>query len=217
MQKYSLIAGLLALAVAGNADAQARPVSGTVTRPTVNPSVAQTVARPGALNTNTSGSTTAFMAAGPYKLALHAQKKNNQAVSGADLNTQVGVSRNGSSVTIGNGGTTMLTGTVSGNHFTAAGSESGGGTLSLSGTTASNGGVADPGDTPPGALAGTFTLHTGSTTITGTFTMYPGYSMGPNNVAKIQTYGDPKPGSGGGDDCGLVCTVENWWAGLHIL
>lgn len=201
--KHRVIAIVTFLSLgAATAGAQARPTSGTVTRPAVNPSVAQTIARPGALNTSgTSGSsTTAFMASGPYQLALHAQKKNGQPVNVSDFVVQTGVTRSGSAVTITSGDMT-LTGTVSGNQLHASGSSTTGGTLTLAGSASAN-----------GSAGGTFTSADGGVTRTGTFTLYPGLSMGPNNTAKIRNYGDPKPGSGtdGGDTCGFWCNFFKW-------
>lgn len=204
MKRHVIAASVLAVTITASLGAQTAP-AGTVVKPNVNPSVAQTVARPGTLGSSTGSGTSAsagFMAAGPYKLELHAQKKNNQTISASDFDTQTGVSRSGSGITITASDGMALTGTVTGNQFHANGTSGTGGTLALVGASAAN-----------GAASGTFTAHDGSTTLTGTFMIYPGLDMGPATTQrKIQNYGDPKPGSdGGGSTCGFWCQLKQWF------
>lgn len=198
--KHSIITiGLLALGASASAAAQTTPVNSTVMKPAVTPTESRTIAQSGALST-------AFMASGPYKLGLHAQKKNNQPISTSDFETQTSVSRSGANFTITASDGMSLAGSVSGGQMHASGTASTGGTLTLSGVAVSGNGA-----------SGTFTAHDGSTTLTGTFAMYPGLDMGPNTTQKIRNYGDPAPGttnSGGsssGNTCGFWCQLKQWF------
>lgn len=204
MQKYSLIAGLLALAaagtVAGTANAQAHPAAAAVTRPAVNPNVGKTTARPtpstpSTLNTGTvSGTPITSMAPGRYALGLHAQKRNGQPMNVVTIDDTVYVARSGNSMTI-SADSMSLTGTVSGTHFTAAGSQAGGPALSLSG--AAN---------AAGAAAGTFSLQRGAANIAGTFTMSPV----PVTAQAHDVVTRPPGGHGGGTtSCNLWCKIKN--------
>lgn len=200
MKQLGITACILAVTIGTTAGAQKAP-AGSVAAPAVNPNVAQTVARPGTLSSGTSAST-GFMATGPYKLDLKAQKKNNQPISASDFVSQTAVARSGNGITITASDGMALTGTVTGNQLHANGTSSTGGTLALTGASAAS-----------GSASGTFTAHDGSTTITGTFSMYPGFDTGPNNTAKIRNYGDPKPGTddGGGNTCGFWCQLKQWF------
>lgn len=200
MKKFSLTACVLALAVAGTASAQARPVSGTVTRSTVNPNVDKTTARPAPINPTTlnsgtvSGSPISAMAAGRYELGLHAQKRNGQPMNVITVDDTVYIARSGSSMTI-TADSLSLTGTVSGTHFTAAGAQSGGPALSLTGAANS-----------AGAAAGTFSLQRGAGSITGTFTMSPV----PVTAQAHDVVTRPPGGHGGGTtSCNLWCKIKN--------
>lgn len=199
MQRFSLIAGLLALTVVGTASAQARPARGTVVRPAVDPSVAKTTrptsATPTTLNSGTvSGSPISAMAAGQYELGLHAQKRNGQPMNAVTVDDTVFVARSGSSMTI-SADSLSLTGSVSGPHFTAEGAQGGGPALSLAGTANTT-----------GSAAGTFSLQRGMSSITGTFTMSPV----PVTAKAHDVVTRPKGGHGGGTtSCNLWCKIKN--------
>lgn len=210
MKTYALIASVLALAAAttaaSTAGAQAHPTA-TVMKPAVNPAVVQTTARPATINTGSTASTSgtassgaAFMASGPYQLDLHAQKRNGQTVNVSDLQVQSGVTRSGNTVSLV-AGDMSLTGTVTGSQLHLSGPTSSGGTMTLAGSAGAS-----------GSASGTFTSVDAGVTRTGTFTLYPGLNMGPNNVQKkIQTYGEPKSGGDGGDTCGFWCQFFKWF------
>lgn len=205
--KYQSITGaVLALTFAVAAGAQTHAATGAVVKPNVNPTVAQTTARPAVSSAISSpsgaASSAGFMSTGAYLLSLHIQKKDGHAVSGGDLDMRTTVARSGNGMTISDGSSTSLTGTVTGSHFTASGAQSNGTSLSLSGASA-----------PNASAAGTFTLHAGSDNATGTFTMAPTNPLGPNTTQKIRNYGE---GSGSEQaPCGIVCTVEKILSGLH--
>lgn len=206
MHKHTLITASAFAFFATTAGAQARPTSSAVVKPSVNPSVAKTVARPltsptgsGSSSTSSASSTSSFMATGPYQLDLHALKKNNQSVNVSDWVVQTGVTRSGTSISIA-AGDMSLTGTVTANQFHVSGPSTSGGTLTLNGSAGTS-----------GTATGTFSSVDGGVTRTGTFTLYPGLNMGPNNVQKIQNYGDPKPTSGDGNTCGFWCQFFKWF------
>jgi len=207
MKTYSRIASVLALTAASTAGAQAHPTA-TVMKPAVNPAVVQATVRPATINTGSSASTggttstsaTAFMASGPYQLDLHAQKRNGQTVNVSDLQVQSGVTRSGNTVSLV-AGDMSLSGTVTGSQLHMSGPSSSGGTMTLNGSAGAS-----------GSASGTFTSVDAGVTRTGTFTLYPGLNMGPNNVQKkIQTYGEPKSGGDGGDTCGFWCQFFKWF------
>lgn len=179
--------------MAARAGAQAHPAQ-MPTRPIVAPGVARTAARTALARTSSS-----VMAAGPYKLDLHAQKKNNQNVNTPDFVAQTSVSRLGSAITITASDGMTLSGSVSGTQLHASGTTSGGGTLVLAGATSSAG------------AGGTFTVHDGSNTITGTFTLAPGLDVTPTAQVKIQNYGDPKHGTTQPPPCGFWCQMKKWF------
>lgn len=197
------LASVVLFAFAGTAGAQAHPATTVTaaTKPAVAPSVAQTIAHPTLSTTGASGaSSSSIMAAGPYKLGLHAQKKNNQPFNTPDFHAQTSVGRSGSGITITTADGMTLSGTVNGAQVHANGTTSDGGTLALTGTAAGT------------SATGTFAAHNGSNTVTGTFALASGIDMGPTTTAKIRNYGDPKPsGDGGGSTCGFWCQMKQWF------
>jgi hypothetical protein len=198
MKGYALVTSVLTLAIVGTAGAQARPTA-TITRPVMAPSVAKTTrptsATPTTLNSGTvSGIPISTMAAGRYELGLHAQKRNGQPMNVVTVDDTVFVARSGSSMTI-SADSLSLTGSVSGAHFTAEGTQSGGPALSLAGTANAT-----------GAAAGTFSLQRGTSSITGTFTMSPV----PVTAQAHDVVTRPAGGHGGGTtSCNLWCKLKN--------
>ena len=198
-----LLANALVFALASTVAGAQAPTTTSV-KPAIAPSAAQTVARPAlSAPSSTSSSTSSsasVMAAGPYKLGLHAQKKNNQAVTMSDFISTTSVTRSGNGITITASDGLAVSGTVSGTQLHASGTTSSGGTIALTGTT-SNGGA-----------SGTFTAHDGSNTLTGIFSLAPGIYMGPTTTQrKLQNYGDPKPSSDPAPACGFWCQLKQWF------
>lgn len=186
---------LLGTALAAPLSAQtSRPTATVIQKRPMTPVATPTVARPTTppVSTPATPATPANAAMpqnGLYTLAMTATNINGHpAGSAGAISKDVTVSWSGSVLSLVESGGTTLKGQVTNNHL-AVSAQTPDGTLSLGGTPSAH------------YASGTFTLHQGSNTASGGFTLTPpGQS---HMMKKLNVYGAPKPAP-------PVATC-NWW------
>lgn len=155
-----LATATLTLVWSTGAQAQAKaPTTATVSRPAVNPSVAQTKAPV----LSSSSSTAAFLPSGNYTLSMTFTKVNG-VTEARHATTTIHLTHSGAALTVGSAHTD-LSGSTSVTHLSLAGSRSDGNlgsvTLTLNGSQTTDG------------AGGTVTAAASGQNATGTFTLTP--------------------------------------------